>query len=82
MDVVKEAYEAGKEFGGIILKIYGDNQRWLMMKPTNVIWSEDYAFLRMMFGNVNQEMESEYFRGFDETMGVTQTDRVKPGSSN
>ncbi|MES1981193.1 MAG: hypothetical protein V4443_01840 [Pseudomonadota bacterium] len=79
MELSNGAYKAGKEFGEIILQVYQDKHRWMSLRPANVVWSEDYACLRLMFGSVDEEMEAEYFRGFDEIVGVTHEDRLKHG---
>jgi hypothetical protein len=75
MDKLGQAYKAGKGFGRIILDVYGDKSHWMRMKSAQVAKSENYAFLRMIFGVVDQHMEAEYVRGFEETLGLTDADR-------
>jgi hypothetical protein len=77
MDVTGEAYKVGREFGQMILEIYGDKHHWMKMKPASVLRSEDHALLKIRFGRVNKEMETEYFKGFHETLGITEADRIK-----
>ncbi len=79
MDVIEEAYKVGREFGQMILEIYGDKNCWMKMKPAAVLRSEDHALLKIRFGKVNKEMETEYFKGFNETLGITDSDRIKHG---
>ena len=81
MDKVRAAYKVGQGLGRIILDVYGDKSHWIRTKPAHVIKSENYTFLRMIFGLVDQDMEAEYVRGVEETLGITQSDRVNHGPS-
>ncbi len=81
MDKVRAAYKVGQGLGRIILDVYGDKSHWMRNKPTHVTKSENYTFLRMIFGPVDQHMEAEYVRGVEETLGIAQSDRVSHGPS-
>jgi hypothetical protein len=77
VDVIGEAYKVGREFGRMILEIYGDKDHWLKMHPALVLRSEDHALLKIRFGRVNNEMEAGYFKGVHESLGITEADRIK-----